>query len=137
MIKPVALAAALALGAAAAHAEGCAPEGGTVLPEVEALNQKILDKDFSGFAEGVKAHIGVDVAQAMNSVAQIFADGFDGCTTIAQRTDTGGMVQNVVVFDGKPGPLFGYWLAMSQNGKFRLLSFNIDTDLDAVMGKLH
>jgi hypothetical protein len=70
-------------------------------------------------------------------VAQVFTDGFDGCSTIVQRVDTGGMVQSVVVYHGKVGPLFGYWQSYSKDGDFAMLTFNLNTDLNAVMASLH
>lgn len=132
-MKPIALAGLLALAPLAAHAEGCAPEGGVEVASFEAMNQLMLDSDFAGFAGAIQQAVGTDVAEAMGQIGSIFADGFDGCTTIAQRVDTGGMVQNLVVFHGKPGPLFGYWMGMPDGDGYRVLSFNINTDLDKVM----
>ncbi|MFT4151487.1 MAG: hypothetical protein QM656_14905 [Paracoccaceae bacterium] len=130
------LAVVLTLAAAPALAAGCPPKDGLVLEQVEALNQMIVDRDFSGFVAGIRKHLGTDVAAPMAGIEQIFKDGFDGCTTIAQRVDTGGMVQHIVVFHGKAGPLFGYWLAMNRGEGAQILRFNINTDIDAVMAAL-
>jgi len=137
MKSHIGAAAVLALGlAGAAHAEGCSLEGGVTVPEIEALNQLILDKKFSNFAAEINRYIGVDVAAGMDQIGSLFADGFDGCATIAQRRDIGGMTQSVVEFYGTVGPLFGYWLSAERNGKFELISFNMNTELGTVLADL-
>ena len=136
MSKALVTAALLAISPFAAQAEGCAPLGGIEIAKVEAMNQMILDLNFSGFATAIKTEIGIDIKEDINSIAEIFGDGFDGCATVAQRSDTGGMVQNVVIFNGKPGPLFGYWLSIPTEDGYRLLSFTIHTDLGQVMSSL-
>jgi hypothetical protein len=98
-----------------ALAEGCALDGGKVIGRVEAMNQMVLDLDIPGLVAAIKQQVGIDVAADMGKVAEIFADGFNGCTTIAQRVDQGGMVQNVVMFDGKVGPLFGYVITVRKS----------------------
>jgi hypothetical protein len=130
-------AALLALGlAGGAHAEGCTLDGGVMIPEIEALNQLILDKKFSEFAGEINSYIGVDVAAGMDQIGTIFSAGFDGCATIAQRRDIGGMTQSVIEFYGTVGPLFGYWLSAERNGEFELISFNMNTELDTVLADL-
>ncbi|KAF0116253.1 MAG: hypothetical protein FD150_423 [Rhodobacteraceae bacterium] len=119
-----------------ALAEGCAPDGGTVVAKVEAMNQMMLDLDFAGFVSAIKTEIGIDLGTSLDGLPDIYGDGFDGCATIAQRTDLGGMVQNVVMFNGKVGPLFGYWLAVPQADGHRVISFTLNTDLEKVMENL-
>ncbi|MGL4238015.1 hypothetical protein [Tabrizicola sp.] len=123
----------LALGPVAAHAEGCAPDEGIAVPEIEAMNQLLLNKDFDGFSAAVEEVIGIKITGDMKPVAEIFVEGFDGCATIVQRVDVGGMVQHVVVFNGKPGPLYGYWMAIPRDDGVRIMSFIVHTDLDKVM----
>jgi hypothetical protein len=135
-MKAAILAGLVVLAPTLALAEGCALDGGTVIGRVEAMNQMVLDLDIPGLVAAIKQQVGIDVAADMGKVAEIFADGFNGCTTIAQRVDQGGMVQNVVMFDGKVGPLFGYWLAVPQGNEHRIISFTFHTDLDQVMGHL-
>jgi hypothetical protein len=137
MIRHLVLAAGLAFASTtAAHAEGCAPEGGEVIAEIEAMNQMVLANDMAGYVAAIKGYIGVDVTASIEQVAQVFTEGFEGCTTIAQRFDTGGMVQNVVVYHGKVGPLFGYWQFYAKDGGFALLTFNLNTDITAIMADL-
>lgn len=117
-------------------AEGCTLEGGVVVAKVEAMNQMMMDLDVPGFVEAIKAEIGLDLGDSLTSVTEIYADGFEGCDTIAQRSDLGGMVQNVVMFNGRVGPLFGYWLAVPQGDGHRVISFTLNTDLEKVMENL-
>lgn len=126
----------LALGAVAAHAEGCPPEGGIEIAKVEAMNQLLLDKDFEALTKAINDEIGAGIEKPMAAIASLFSEGFDGCSTIAQRTDLGGMVQNVVIFRGKPGPLFAYWLSIPQADGYRILSFTINTSIGEVLSEL-
>lgn len=138
MYKKLALAAGMVLAVSGASwAAGCAPDGGEAIDEIEAMNQMVLDQDYAGYAAAVKGYINVDVSSSLDQIAQVFAEGFEGCTTVAQRRDTGGLVQSVVVYRGKVGPLFGYWQSYQKDGAFALLTFNLNTDIDAVMGGLH
>ena len=131
-----ALAACLSLAPLAARAEGCAPAGGEAVPSFQKMNQLLLDSDFLGFVAAIHAAIGSDVSEPMHQVQGLFEEGFEGCTTIAQRRETGGMVQEIVVFHGKPGPLFGYWMGMVEGEDARILRFAINTDIDEVMSFL-
>lgn len=129
------LAAALfCVTAGLAHAEGCAPVGGETVPEVEALNQLVVDSDFDGLSAKVGDYLGVNLGNAMLPIASVFKDGFTGCTTVAQRRDVGGLVQSMVVYHGAIGPLFGYWMSMTGPEGFALLTFEINTDLAVVTG---
>lgn len=131
-MKTFVVAGFLALGAAAARAEGCPPDGGIAIDTVEAMNQMILENDFSGFSVAIKEKLGIDPSGGFGEIETIFKDGFTGCATVAQRTEVGGLVQNLVVFNGKRFPLYGYWLAIPEGAGYRVLSFNINTSLDQV-----
>jgi hypothetical protein len=135
-MKALIVAGLVSLAPTVAFAEGCALDGGTVVAKVEALNQRMLDLDVAGFVAAIKDEIGLDLGDSLSGVSEIFAAGFDGCATIAQRSDLGGMVQNVVMFNGKVGPLFAYWLAVPQGDGHRVISFTLDTDLEKVMANL-
>ena len=117
-------------------AEGCSLEGGTTLVKVEAMNQMMLDRKVDRFSAMIKAELGGDVANQMGRLAEMYKDGFHGCATIAQRVDIGGMVQNVVFFNGKSAPLFIYWMAVAESDREVLLSFKFSTNLDEVMSAL-
>lgn len=126
----------LAIGAGCVQAEGCPPEAGVTLPEVEAMNQLVLNNDFAGLAAAIKTQMGLDLGSGFSDLQKVYAAGFEGCATVVQRTDVGGMIQSVIVFDGKVGPLYGYWLAVPKGEGHRLLSFNLNTSLDVVMAGL-
>lgn len=135
-MKAVIFAGLVAVAPSVAVAAGCAPDGGVVVEKVETMNQMMLDLDVSGFVAAIKTEIGIDLADSLNGLPGIYADGFEGCATIAQRSDLGGMVQNVVMFNGKAGPLYGYWLAVPNPDGHRVISFTLNTDLQIVMENL-
>ena len=116
--------------AGSAFAEGCALAGGDSVPEIEAFNQMMLDRKFADFAATLEATANMNIDGAMQSVSQVYAEGFDGCTTTLQRSDVGGLTQHLVIFHGKAGPLFVYWLYAGTGAQFTLLQFNLDSDLD-------
>ncbi|MFP5480960.1 MAG: hypothetical protein ACLGIE_14940 [Alphaproteobacteria bacterium] len=135
-MKAILVAGLLSIVPSLALAEGCAPEGGTTVAKVESMNQLMLDLDIAGFVAAIKTEIGIDLGTSLDGLSSIYGEGFTGCATIAQRSDLGGMVQNVVMFDAKVGPLFTYWLAVPQDGGHRVISFTLDTELEKVMAKL-
>jgi hypothetical protein len=114
-------------------AEGCRLEGGITVAEVEALNQMMLDLDVDRFSATIEKELGSTDAEQMRQIAEVYKDGFHGCTTIAQRVDLGGMVQNLVFFNGKTAPLFVYWMAVDDGERHVLMSFKFSTVLDDVM----
>ncbi len=135
-MKALILAGLVSLAPTVALAEGCTLDGGVVVAKVEAMNQLMLDLDVAGFVAAIKEEIGLDLGDSLNGVAEIYSAGFDGCDTIAQRSDLGGMVQSVVMFNGKVGPLFGYWLSVPKGDGYRVISFTLNTDLEKVMANL-
>jgi hypothetical protein len=72
----------------------------------------------------------------MSQLAEMYSGGFNGCATIAQRVDQGGMVQNLVMFDGKAAPLYLYWLAVKDCEREVILSFKFSTALDDMLAVL-
>ena len=116
--------------AGTAFAEGCAFDGGASVPEIEAFNQMMLDRKFADFAAALEATANMNIDGAMQSVSQVYAEGFDGCTTTLQRREVGGLTQHLVIFHGKAGPLFVYWLYAGTGAEFALLQFNLDSGLD-------
>lgn len=135
-MKAIIAAGIVSLAPSIALAEGCSLDGGVVVAKVEAMNQMMLDLDVAGFVAAIKAEIGLDLGDSLGGISEIYGAGFEGCETIAQRSDLGGMVQNVVMFNGKVGPLFGYWLAVPQGDGHRVISFTLNTDLEKVMENL-
>lgn len=130
-MKRLALGLGLLTGmAGAAFAQGCEIEGGESEPMIEAFNQLILEQKFDAFAAEMQAKANMNVSGAMESVASAYAAGFTGCATIAQRRDVGGLTQHLVLFKGKAGPLFVYWLYAGAGEDTVLLQFKLDSDLE-------
>ena len=123
----------LFLSPTAVVAEGCRLEDGIAVPAIESMNQMLLDLDVQGFAAAIQDELGGDVTEQMSQLAEMYKDGFHGCTTIAQRVDRGGMIQNLVFFNGKTAPMFVYWMAAEDGGRYVLLAFKFSTVLDDVM----
>ncbi len=130
------LAALLAATAGTAHAQACAFSGDTVQPDIDSFNQMMLDDRYDDFTAAMQASMGTDLTETMAQLVQIYPGGFSACTTIAQRSDVGGMVQELVIFDSANGPLFIYWAYVAGPDGFRLLAYSIDSDSDAI-DKLH
>lgn len=127
---------ALMLSGGLAHAQGCPPVGGETIAEIEELNQLVVDSKFEDLEARVGTYLGMDMDNMMFPLASIYADGFTGCTTVAQRSEVGGLVQTMVVYDGAVGPLFGYWMSMTGVTGFRLLTFDLNTDLTVVTDRM-
>jgi hypothetical protein len=132
----LALAVAVAVVATAARSEPCDLSGGVEVPEIEELNQMVLRQDNAAFKARASALLDQQLGAGVQSLFDIYAEGFDHCATIAQRVDAGGMMQSVVLFDGTSGPLFAYWLSVPQGGKFRLLEFNLNSDIDKILSQM-
>ncbi len=94
------------------------------------MNQLILDLKFEDFSKALQVQANTNIDSAVASLSEVYAAGFNGCRTIAQRRDVGGMTQNLVFFRGKAGPLFLYWLYLETGDEFQLLQFKLDSDLD-------
>ena len=116
--------------AGAALGEGCELADGMPSPEIEALNQLMLDLKFEDFSKALQAQANMNIDGVLASLTEDYAAGLTGCRTIAQRRDVGGMTQNLVFFRGKSGPLFLYWLYVQTGDEFQLLKFKLDSDLD-------
>jgi hypothetical protein len=126
----------LCLAPTIALAEGCSLADGITVTKVEALNQMMLDLDIDRFSETVRQELGGDIADQMSQLSEMFQDGFHGCATIVQRVDRGGMVQNLVMFDGKVGPLYFYWAAVKEGEREVILFLRFSTSLGDVMAEL-
>ncbi len=120
----------------AALAQGCPPADGLAIPVVEQLNQMVLDSDFAGVATVIQQTIGMNIRGGIENIAQTYAAGFDSCTTVLQRADTGGMVQVVVMYESSVGPFFGFYRTVEVAGEARLVSFTLSPKLDEVMEKV-
>ncbi len=122
--------------AGGAHAAGCALEGGEPIAEIEELHQLLLDQEYPVFAERIQALTNVSAGEGMQNVANAFPGGFQGCTTILQRRDVGGMVQSFVVFYSASGPLFVYWWSATINGEFKVFNFYLNNEPSKVLERM-
>jgi hypothetical protein len=125
------------LAAGPLWAESCLMGQATPIPELEAINAALVAGDYAQFTTLAKASGGIDAAPLATSLQGAFPDGFDGCVTVLQRKDIGGMVQSVVYFHGGETALNVYWLSATEGGAFSLLSVNMNSDdLDKSLAKL-
>jgi hypothetical protein len=77
----------------------CDFTGPTIFPEMETAKAFFLQGDFDGFfgfaGKGMPQAEGLAL---MESIATAVPDGFVSCSTVVQRQDVGGMVQEVTLF---------------------------------------
>jgi hypothetical protein len=117
----------------------CAFTGPTVFPELEAAKAAFLTGDYAGFIAlaGVMMP-DVDGAALMAGIAEAVPGGFAACTTVIQREDVGGFVQEVSLYqlpDGN-GPISLYLQSALVDGKRVILQFTFDSGLAVVLEKL-
>ena len=133
---------ALALSAGAAVAEPvCTLEGGQEFAEMEAAKAQFLTGDFDGFLQTMQQDLGSNVdalREPLQNLAGFVPDGFESCRTIAQRVDTGGMVQEVTTFniDGESFPFSVYLLAFPGSDRMRFGYVNFNTGIWSVVESL-
>jgi hypothetical protein len=130
---------ALSLTTAGAQDLACAFTGPTIFPELEAVEAAFLTGDYAGFAALIRASIpSLDEAAITSGVAQAVPGGFESCTTVIQREDVGGLVQEVTLFelpDGK-GTISLYLQSALVKGERKITQFSFDGTLTAVLEKL-
>jgi hypothetical protein len=105
--------ASVTVSAGVALAQGCPPAGGEATAEIKDMNQMVLNQRFDALEDALGTYLGADFDSAMVPIAALFKEGFTGCTTVLQRKETDGPVQSMVVYHGDIGPLFGYFLKMT------------------------
>lgn len=132
----LALAATLLGGLPALAQEAtCTLEGGTPIPEIEAMNALVRAAKFDDLAVALADRITGLAPDAFAGVKSAYPEPFTGCTTLVQRQDVGGLAQHVVVFEGV-NPLFVYWASASIEGKPGVVSFNMDSTFGPVLEML-
>lgn len=133
MVSAAALTLILANSVAAA---GCPAKDGTEFPGIEVMNQQLVDGDYAALtaaiSEGSSGGINLDLAP----IEALFPDGFDACTTVAQRYYEGGMTQNIVVFRSAVGPLFVYWYLVPVGDGYLVHTVSLNTDPNPVLDHL-
>ncbi len=138
------LAIALALVAGPAFAEPLCEMGGAEPVEtLEVAKKKFLDGDFKGFSDYATASMGQAASRALEKpVTQLeglFPNGFESCQTIVQRSENGGMVQELTTFNvkGLDFPMSLYLLAAPTRGEMKISFLNFNTTLTEVLKSLH
>jgi len=137
MLRSLLIAATLAAGPALAQSE-CPPEGGIQVPLLETAKQDFLTGDYRGFHEKITTVIrNTDYDELFNPLIVSVPDGFSTCSTILQRVETGGMVQEVILYQLPGGTTLGvYLMAGPVDGRMHVLSFQFSTAIGDVLEKL-
>lgn len=110
-----------------------------MFPILEESKALFLKGDFRGYLATVDTFFpDLDYGPLFEPLSALAPDGFDGCTTIAQRVDTGGMVQEITLFDlpGDQGPLSLYMAAGPVEGELTVLLFSFNGKLSVILDKL-
>lgn len=120
-----------------ALAEGpvCALAQGTAIPEIEALNALVLAAKFDEVTAALSVRMGGLAPDLLDALAAAYPQPFTSCTTLVQRGEDGGLVQEIVVFEGTL-PLFVYWVSGPMGGEIGPLSFNMNSNFAEVLQSL-
>lgn len=124
---------------ASAQGTGCAFTGTTVFPELEAAEVAFLGGEYAQFAGLIGAAMPqLDVEALIAPLSEAVPDGFASCTTVLQREDVGGMVQELTVFTVPDGAGLVVLYAQSAliDGTRRVLQFSFDSDLTKMLALL-
>lgn len=117
----------------------CAFTGPTLFPEMEAAKAAFLAGDYPGFFALAAAQMpGTDGVALMAGITGAVPDGFASCTTVLQREDVGGLVQEITLFqlpEGN-GPISVYIQSALIDGKRVILQFSFDSTLANVLQNL-
>lgn len=113
----------------------CALAEGTAIPEIEALNALVLAAKFDEVTQALSVRMGGLAPDLLAGVAAAYPQPFTSCTTLVQRTEIGGLVQEIVVFEGAQ-PLFVYWVSGPLSGEIGPLSFNMNSTFGEVLQSL-
>ncbi len=117
----------------------CAFTGPTVFPEMEAAKAAFLAGDYDGFFAQAAAQMpNTDGVALMAGITQAVPDGFASCTTVVQREDVGGLVQEITLFQlpEAKGPISVYVQSALIDGQRVILQFSFDSTLANVLEKL-
>jgi len=137
--KAIALSLSLAFPAAADTV--CDMRDAVAHDVFEPAKAAFLQGDFKAFAEltttlvkGGPAAFG----DAVGGLEGLFPNGFESCQTVVQRTDAGGMVQEITTFNikGLKGPMSVYLLALPTRGTLEISYVNFDTTMSKVLNEL-
>ncbi|MGL5009572.1 MAG: hypothetical protein ACRC6I_06785 [Paracoccaceae bacterium] len=129
----------LSMTAACAQEPSCAFTGTTIFPELEGAEAAFLAGDYDRFVSLAGAAMPqLDGAALTAPLAEAVPDGFSTCSTILQREDVGGLVQELTVFttgDGAGIVVLYMQSALIGEGR-RILQFSFDSDLNKMLALL-
>jgi hypothetical protein len=129
----------LCMTSACAQEPGCAFTGTTVFPEMEAAEAAFLAGDYARFVSLMGAGMPqIDADALIAPLAAAVPDGFNSCTTVLQREDVGGLVQELTVFSAPEGAGLVVLYAQSAliDGTRSVLQFSFDSDLNKMLALL-
>ena len=121
--------------ATTAFAQGCPPTDGETIAQVEQLNQMMIDADYAGLTTALQ-DAGIEGAGLVDPLAANFPSGFDSCTTLVQRNESGTMTQTVVAFPNANSTVFVYWQSGFVGDKFYMLNVYLNTDQGKLLDKV-
>ena len=129
----------LAMTSACAQEPSCAFTGSTIFPEMEGAEAAFLAGDYVRFVGLVGAGMPqLDADGLIAPLTEAVPDGFATCTTVLQREDVGGLVQELTVFSAPEGAglVVLYMQSAQIDGNRRVLQFSFDSDLNKMLALL-
>lgn len=133
------------VGASSALAQPCALQDLQPLPALEQAKEHFLNGRYRDFADLLVPMIRIDdskFTEVFRSLSTVAPNGYDSCTTVARRTDAGGMVQELTLFTGlnKSGRddqvLSLYVLAVQRGDDHQIALFSIKDTIGAALDEL-
>lgn len=129
----------LAMTSACAQGLSCAFTGQTIFPELEGAEAAFLTGDYARFVGLAGAAMPqLDADALIAPLADAVPDGFASCSTVLQREDVGGLVQELTVFSAPEGAglVVLYMQSALIDGNRRILQFSFDSDLNKMLALL-
>lgn len=119
----------------------CEMRGAEAFDVLEASKAEFLKGEFETFADKASAVMGDGRKSLDEPIARLeglFPDGFESCQTVLQRTEPGGMVQEVTTFNIKDTkfPMSLYLAALPIRGELQIVYLNFDTSITKVLDTL-
>jgi hypothetical protein len=142
LMRPYRLAGLLTLMSitgACAQEPSCGFIGATIFPELEGAEAAFLAGDYDRFVGLVGSGMpGLDGQALMAPLVEAVPDGFATCTTILQREDVGGLVQELSLFSTADGAglVVLYMQSALVGDARRILQFSFDSDLTKMLALL-
>lgn len=133
------------LGAAGADPapSPCALNGAAPVPALEAAKAHFLKGEFAQFYR-VATPLVPDAedryAEVIGKLPELFSGGFSSCSTVLQRRDQGGMVQEVTLFTVRPpnsGMMSLLLTSAPIDGEETVIFMNFSSQMSRVLEQVH